>query len=80
MGTMKTIKDIYKIGVGSSSIHTHHGIAKKLRLYSMDYSSNTMKETGMDLPSLYKETSQGGFARDFTQMDYGKAIWKVQFM
>ena len=23
----------------------------------MDYSSNTMKETGKDLPSLYKETS-----------------------
>ena len=69
MGAMKTIKDIYKIGVGSSSIHTHHGIAKKLRLYSMDYSSNTMKETGMDLPTLYKETSRWGLVRDFTQMD-----------
>ena len=27
-----------------------------------------MKETGHDLPSLYKETSTGGLAKDYTQM------------
>ena len=36
---------------------------------SFDKVVETMKETGKDLPSLYKETSQGGLARDFTQMD-----------
>jgi L-serine dehydratase len=35
---------------------------------SFDKVVETMKETGKDLPSLYKETSQGGLARDFTQM------------
>ena len=36
---------------------------------SFDKVVETMKETGKDLPSLYKETSQGGLARDFTQME-----------
>jgi hypothetical protein len=27
-----------------------------------------MKETGHDLPSLYKETSEGGLAKNFIQM------------
>ena len=36
---------------------------------SFDKVVETMKETGKDLPSLYKETSQGGLARDFRQMD-----------
>ena len=36
---------------------------------SFDKVVETMKETGKDLPSLYKETSQGGLARDYTQMD-----------
>jgi L-serine dehydratase len=27
-----------------------------------------MKETGHDLPSLYKETSTGGLAKDYRQM------------
>jgi L-serine dehydratase len=27
-----------------------------------------MKQTGKDLPSLYKETSQGGLALDYEQM------------
>ena len=35
---------------------------------SFDKVVETMKETGKDLPSLYKETSQGGLARDFEQM------------
>ena len=35
---------------------------------SFDKVVETMKETGKDLPSLYKETSQGGLARDYTQM------------
>ncbi len=35
---------------------------------SFDKVVETMKETGKDLPSLYKETSQGGLARDYIQM------------
>jgi L-serine dehydratase len=27
-----------------------------------------MKETGNDLPSLYKETSEGGLAKDYRPM------------
>ena len=35
---------------------------------SFDKVVETMKQTGKDLPSLYKETSQGGLARDYSQM------------
>lgn len=35
---------------------------------SFDKVVEVMKETGHDLPSLYKETSEGGLARDYVQM------------
>lgn len=35
---------------------------------SFDKVVETMKQTGKDLPSLYKETSQGGLAREYSQM------------
>ena len=35
---------------------------------SFDKVVQVMKETGNDLPSVYKETSQGGLAKDFEQM------------
>lgn len=35
---------------------------------SFDKVVETMKQTGKDLPSLYKETSQGGLARGYSQM------------
>ena len=35
---------------------------------SFDKVVEVMKETGHDLPSLYKETGEGGLARDFRQM------------
>ena len=35
---------------------------------SFDKLVNVMKETGHDLPSLYKETGAGGLAKDYTQM------------
>jgi L-serine ammonia-lyase len=35
---------------------------------SFDRVVEVMKKTGHDLPSLYKETSEGGLARDFEQM------------
>lgn len=35
---------------------------------SFDRVVEVMKQTGHDLPSLYKETSEGGLARGFTQM------------
>lgn len=37
---------------------------------SFDKVVATMKETGKDIPSLYKETSQGGLARDYQQMSF----------
>ncbi len=35
---------------------------------SFDKVVETMKETGKDIPSLYKETSQGKLAKDYGQM------------
>ena len=35
---------------------------------SFDKVVSVMKQTGHDLPSLYKETSQGGLAKDYQQM------------
>lgn len=35
---------------------------------SFDKLTEVMKETGHDLPSLYKETGTGGLAKDYTQM------------
>jgi L-serine dehydratase len=36
---------------------------------SFDKLVQVMKETGHDLPSLYKETAAGGLAKDYRQMD-----------
>lgn len=36
---------------------------------SYDKVLQVMKETGNDLPSVYKETSQGGLAKDYEQME-----------
>lgn len=36
---------------------------------SFDKLVKVMKETGHDLPSLYKETGTGGLAKDYTQME-----------
>lgn len=36
---------------------------------SFDRLVTVMKETGHDLPSLYKETASGGLAKDYTQMN-----------
>ena len=36
---------------------------------SFDKVVNVMKQTGHDLPSLYKETAEGGLAKDFIQME-----------
>lgn len=35
---------------------------------SFDKVVEVMKETGHDLPSVYKETSEGGLAKDYQQM------------
>jgi L-serine dehydratase len=32
---------------------------------TFDQVVNVMKQTGKDLPSLYKETSEGGLAKEF---------------
>ena len=36
---------------------------------SFDKVVEVMKQTGHDLPSLYKETSEGGLAKDYHQME-----------
>jgi L-serine dehydratase len=36
---------------------------------SFDKVVEVMKQTGHDLPSLYKETSTGGLAKDYKQME-----------
>ena len=36
---------------------------------SFDKVVEVMKQTGHDLPSLYKETSEGGLAKDYQQME-----------
>ena len=36
---------------------------------SFDKVVDVMKQTGHDLPSLYKETSEGGLAKDYKQME-----------
>ena len=36
---------------------------------SFDKVVEVMKQTGHDLPSLYKETSEGGLAKDYEPMD-----------
>ena len=36
---------------------------------SFDRVVEVMKQTGHDLPSLYKETSEGGLAKDYRQME-----------
>ena len=37
---------------------------------SYDKVVDTMKKTGHDMPLLYRETSTGGLASDYEQMDY----------
>lgn len=39
-----------------------------LHRVSFDKVVDVMKQTGHDLPSLYKETAQGGLAKDYSQM------------
>ena len=34
----------------------------------LDKVVEVMKQTGHDLPSLYKETGEGGLAKDYEQM------------
>ena len=36
---------------------------------SFDKTVEVMKETGHDLPSLYRETSEGGLAKEYAQSD-----------
>ena len=38
---------------------------------SFDKVVEVMKQTGHDLPSLYKETGEGGLAKDWKQKPYG---------
>ena len=36
---------------------------------SYDKVLSVMMQTGRDIPSIYKETSEGGLAKDYSQMD-----------
>ena len=44
--------------------YTHLDVYKR---QSYDRVVEVMKETGKDIPSLYRETSEGGLARNYTQ-------------
>ncbi len=43
---------------------------------SFDHVVEVMKETGKDLPSLYKETSTGGLAKDFKRKKKTESNWE----
>lgn len=48
--------------------NTYAAFSDGIHRVSFDKVVDVMKKTGHDLPSLYKETSEGGLAKDFTQM------------
>ena len=57
----------------ASDANSYAMLTDGMHRVSFDKVVEVMKKTGHDLPSLYKETSEGGLAKDFTQMwDYSK--------
>jgi L-serine deaminase len=73
---MKSLRELFRIGKGPSSSHTM-GPDNAARIYaitsdgnhriSFDHVVEVMKRTGHDLPSLYKETSEGGLALEYKE-------------
>lgn len=49
--------------------NTYSSFSDGTHRVSFDKVVEVMKQTGHDLPSLYKETSEGGLAKDFKQME-----------
>ncbi len=48
--------------------NTYSAFSDGIHRVSFDKVVEVMKQTGHDLPSLYKETSEGGLAKDYIQM------------
>lgn len=48
--------------------NTYSAFSDGIHRVSFDKVVEVMKQTGHDLPSLYKETSEGGLAKDYRQM------------
>ncbi len=58
-----SILDFYSIGIGPSSSHTVGPMrAANAFVNSLDKVIKTMKDTGHDMQSKYKETSRSGLA------------------
>ena len=55
--------------VNISEIHPTLDFTDGNHRVSFDKVVEVMKQTGHDLPSLYKETSEGGLAKDYEPMD-----------
>ena len=51
-----------------ANLHCHSTFSDGIHRVSFDKVVEVMKQTGHDLPSLYKETSEGGLAKDYKQM------------
>ena len=49
--------------------HLYASFSDGIHRVSFDNVVEVMKQTGHDLPSLYKETGEGGLAKDYTQTD-----------
>ena len=49
--------------------HLYASFSDGIHRVSFDKVVEVMKQTGHDLPSLYKETGEGGLAKDYTQTD-----------
>lgn len=78
---MKSLRELFRIGKGPSSSHTmgpdNAARAADATFYaitsdgnhriSFDHVVEVMKRTGHDLPSLYKETSEGGLALEYEE-------------
>ena len=49
------------------SANSYANLSDGHHMISYDRVVEVMKETGKDIPSLYRETSEGGLARNYTQ-------------
>jgi L-serine dehydratase len=49
-------------------VNLYSSFTDGIHLVSFDKVIEVMKQTGKDLPSLYKETSEGGLAKDYKPM------------
>ena len=63
------------IGIGRSVPRNRFGVSGELGVQFWGKPKVYEKQTGKDLPSLYRETSEGGLAKEMTILsrDFGKS-------